>query len=94
MLNDELENREYENIGLQGEIRAKGQQIATLQRRYVGYLSDEEKNNAISIIAKNNDEAEYPYIYVYADNIVIEGRWLGCCGHIIKAAPYSRVEIH
>ena len=51
-------------MGLQGKIRAKDQQIAALQRRYVGYLSDEGKNNGISIIAKNNDEAEYPYISI------------------------------
>ena len=30
LLNDDLKNREYENIGLQGEIRAKDQQIGTL----------------------------------------------------------------
>ena len=35
-----------------------------MQRRYVGYLSDEDKSNGISIIAKNNDEAEYPYISI------------------------------
>ena len=64
MLNDDLKNREYENIGLQGEIREKDQQIATLQRRYVRYLSDEDKNNGISIIAKNNEEEEYPYISI------------------------------
>ena len=64
LLNDNLKNREYENVGLQGEIRAKDQQIAALQRRYVGYLSDEDKNNGISIIAKNNDEAEYLYISI------------------------------
>ena len=34
-LNDDLQNREYENVGLQGEIRTKDQQIAILQRRYV-----------------------------------------------------------
>ena len=62
LLNDDLKNREYENVGLQGEIKAKDQQIATLQRRYVGYLSDEDKNNGISIIAKNNEEAGYLYI--------------------------------
>ena len=56
LLNDDLKNREYENVGLQGEIRAKDQQIAALQRRYVGYLSGEDKNNGISIIAKNNKE--------------------------------------
>ena len=62
MLNDDLKNREYENVGLQGEIRSKDQQIAALQKRYLGYLLDEDKSNGISIIAKNNDEAEYPYI--------------------------------
>ena len=52
-------------MGLQGKIRAEDQQIVTLQRRYVGYLLDEDKNNGASIIAKNNDEAEYPYISIY-----------------------------
>ena len=33
-----------------------------MQRHYVGYLSNDDKNNGISIIAKNNEEAEYPYI--------------------------------
>ena len=64
LLNDDLKNREYENVGLQGEIRAKDQQIAALQRRYLGYLPNEDKSNGISIIAKNNDEAEYPYISI------------------------------
>ena len=64
LLDDDLKNREYENVGLQGELKAKDQQIAALQRRYVGYLSDEDKNNGISIIAKNNDEAEYPDISI------------------------------
>ena len=30
LLNDDLKNREYGNVGLQGEIRAKDQQIAAL----------------------------------------------------------------
>ena len=38
--------------------------MAALQRRYVGYLSDEDKNNGISIIAKNNEEVDYPYISI------------------------------
>ena len=38
LLNDDLQNREYENVGFLGEIRAKDQQIAVLQRCYVGYL--------------------------------------------------------
>ena len=63
-LNDDLKNREYENVGLQGKIMAKDQQIATLQRCYVGYFSDKNKNNGISIIAKGNEEEEYPYISI------------------------------
>ena len=51
-------------MGLQGEIRAKDQQIVALQRRYVGYLSGEDNSNEISIIAKNNEEAEYPDISI------------------------------
>ena len=46
-------------MGPQGEIRAKDQQMGALQKRYIGYLSNEDKNNGISIITKNNDEAEY-----------------------------------
>ena len=38
LLNDDLKNWEYENVGLQGDIREKDQQIAALERRYVGYL--------------------------------------------------------
>ena len=58
LLNDDLKNCEFENVGLQGEIRTKDQQIAALQRRYIGYLSDEDKNNGKNIITKNNEEAE------------------------------------
>ena len=64
LLNDDLQDREYENVGLQGEIRAKDQQIDVWQRRYVGHLSEEDKNNGISIIAKNIEEAEYPSISI------------------------------
>ena len=62
LLSDDLINWEYENVGLQGEIRAKNQQSAALQSRYVSHLSDEDKNNGISIVARNNEEEEYPYI--------------------------------
>ena len=66
MLNDDLKNCEYKNVGLQGEIRAKDQKIAALQRRFVGYLSktEEDKNNGISILAKSNYEAGYPHISI------------------------------
>ena len=39
-----------------------------MQRRYVGYLSNKDKNNGISIIVKNNDEAEYPYISIFGQH--------------------------
>ena len=68
LLNDDLKNRENENLDLQGQITAKDQQIAALQKRYLGYLSDEDKNNGISIIAKNNDEAEYPYVSLWGQH--------------------------
>ena len=79
LLNNNLKNREYENIGLLGQVRGKDQQIAAFQRRYVGHLLGEDKNNRISIIVKNNEEEEYPYIYLYADNMVIEETKSGCC---------------
>ena len=51
-------------MGLQGEMRVKDQQIPALQRRYIDHLSNKDKNNGISIIAKNNEEAKYPYISI------------------------------
>ena len=62
LLNDDLENRKYGNVELQGKVRANDQQIVALKRRYVGYLSHEDKNNGLSIIAKNSDEVGYLYI--------------------------------
>ena len=71
LLADDLQDRDnqiqaiqYETVGLQVEIRVKDHQIAALQRRYVDYISDEDKNNGISIIAKNNEEEKYPYIAI------------------------------
>ena len=64
LLNDDLKNREYENAGLQVELREKDQQIAVLKKPYVGYLVNEDKYNGITIIAKSNEEAEYSYISV------------------------------
>ena len=61
---NQIQTIQYENVGLQGKIRAKNQQIAALQKRCVGHLSNEDKNNVISIITKNNEEAEYPYISI------------------------------
>ena len=93
LLHDDLKSREYQNVGSQGKIRVKDQQIAALQRRYVGYLLDENKTNGISIIAKNNEEAEY-------SNISICGQH-GYRRHKVrvlltrnKVAHYLQIEIH
>ena len=61
-----IQTIQYENIGLQDEIRAKAkdQQIAALQRRYMGYLANKDKKNGITIIAKSNEAAECPYISI------------------------------
>jgi len=56
----------FNNVGLQGEIRAKDQEIATLYDRHVPNAQDPGKDNIVIIIRKNtepeNDEFfEYPY---------------------------------
>ena len=33
-------------------------------------------------------------IYLYANNMVIEGTRSGCRWHVIKVAPYLRMETH
>ena len=53
-----------ENIGLQDNIRVKGQEMAVFQRHYVGYLANKDENNGTTIIEKRNEEAEYPYISI------------------------------
>ena len=55
---------EFSNTGMQGEIRAKDQQIAHLEQRYVHLLAEEKKNYGMTIIAKNDESAEYPYISI------------------------------
>lgn len=39
--------------------------ITALQRRYVGYLANKEKDHGITIISSNNEGVEYPYMSVY-----------------------------
>ena len=50
---------QHKNLGPQGVIRTKDQEIAALQRRYIGHLANKNKNNGRSIIAKSNDPTEY-----------------------------------
>ena len=61
---DLVRQLEYHNTGLQGEIRAKDQQIAHLQQQYVPLLEDESKNYGMTIIAKNDESAGYPFISI------------------------------
>ena len=35
-----------------------------MKKRYVRYLANDDKNNGITIIAKSNEEAEYPHISI------------------------------
>ena len=55
---------EFNNTGLQGEIRAKDEELAVLRQRHVPLLKNEEKNYGITIIAKNDESAEYPFISI------------------------------
>ena len=71
LLNDDLTESEnlvreleFNNTGLQGEIRAKDQELAVLRQRHVPLLKNEEKNYGITIIAKNDESAEYPFISI------------------------------
>ena len=52
------------NVGLQGEVRVKDQERATLQRCHVDHLANEDKNNNVNIIVKSSEAAEYPYITI------------------------------
>ena len=61
LLNDDVKNHGYENASIQIELRKKDQQIVALKKGYVGYLANKNKNNGITIIAKSNEEAKYPY---------------------------------
>ena len=47
------------------------------------YLADEDKNSGITIIAKSNEAAEYPYISI-CGSMAIDGTRLECCRQIIK----------
>ena len=71
LLNDDLTESEdlvrqleYNNTGLQGEIRAKVEELAVLRQRYVPILEDDRKNYGMTIITKNNESAEYPFISI------------------------------
>ena len=54
----------FNNTGMQGEIRAKDQQIDHLQQQYIPLLEDEGKKYGITIIAKNDESVGYPFISI------------------------------
>ena len=54
----------YENVGLQDEMQTKYQQKPALQSQNEGYLSNEDKNNDVTILTKSNEAAEYSYISI------------------------------
>ena len=47
------------------------------------YLANEDQNSGKTIIAKNNEAAEYPYISI-CGSMAIDDTRLECCQHIIK----------
>ena len=55
---------EYGNVGLQGKIRTKGEQIFIHERRYVNYQQDVRKNNNKDTIRSNNERVEYLYVSI------------------------------
>ena len=61
---DRVRQLEFNNTGMQGEIRAKDWHIAHLQQQYVPLLKDEKKNYSMTIIAKNDESAEHPFISI------------------------------
>ena len=63
-IDNQIQAIHYENAGLRVELQAKDEQIAGLRKHFVGYLANEDKSNGITIIAKSNEEAEYPYISI------------------------------
>ena len=97
LLNDDLAESqdlvrqlEYNNVGLQGEIRAKNQEIerrreenADLRERYVEHCRDPGKDNMVIITRKhtwenNDDHFEYPYYIsrIQRRTLPSKRRWL------------------
>ena len=46
--------QDIKNACLQGETQGKDQKIAALQKRYLGYLANKDKNNGTIIIAQEH----------------------------------------
>ena len=39
-----------------------------MKSRQVGYIADKDKNDSISIVAKDNEAVEYPYISIFVQH--------------------------
>lgn len=59
---------QYKNIGLQGKIRAKDQEITHLQGRYMDYLANEDKTMALTPLRETMKQQGIP-IYLQAGSI-------------------------
>ena len=97
LLNDELTEAqehlrqlEFNNVGLQGEVRAKNEEIerreaevAELRQRYVDRCQDVSKDNVVMIVRKHTREQddchfEYPYYIsrIQRRKIPAKRRWI------------------
>ena len=84
MLNDDLQNREYENVELQAQRDVYKDQlqkcqciITHLRTRYILHAKDPGKDNIVMIIGKNTTLQEdefYEYTYYIAG---IQRRFIG-----------------
>ena len=59
---------QYKNIGLQGEIRAKNQEITHLKGSYMDYLAKEDKTLALTLLRETMKQQGIP-IYLQAGSI-------------------------
>ena len=74
---------EFNNTGMQGEIRAKDQELVVLRQRHVDHCRDPRKDNIVIITRKHTDEQddkhfEYPYYIsrIQRRAISTKRRWL------------------
>ena len=53
---------QYKNVGLQGEIRAKKQEITHLKGSYMDYLAKEDKTMALTLLRETMKQQGIPII--------------------------------
>lgn len=67
---------EFDNVGLQGEIRAKDQEIATLYNRHVPNAQDPGKDNIVLIVRKHTNNDKYQHLPYYCARIQKRKRYI------------------